>query len=85
MGLSRNRHTYNIAAPLFGNKTVLGQLLQNSVGVSLGLIHFIYGNNYLHLRRLSVVYSLNGLRHNTVVRCDNKHSYIGSHSAALTH
>ena len=85
VGLSRNGHAYNIAAPLFGNKTVLGQLLQNSVGISLGLIHFVYSNDYLNICRLCMVYSLNGLRHNTVVRRDNKHRNIGSHCAALTH
>ena len=75
----------NIAAPLFGNKTMLCKLLLNSVGVCALLINLVDCNDYAYLCRLCVVNSFNCLRHDTIICRNNKDSNIRYKCTAGTH
>ena len=85
MRLCGNRHADDVAAPLLGNKAMLGELLHNSVGICSRSVHLVYRNDYLNLSRLCVVDSLDCLRHNTVVRRNDKNGYIRCLCASCTH
>ena len=64
---------------------MLRELLEHPVRIGFRLIHLVYGYYYLNIRRFRVAYSLDCLRHNTVVRRNNKDGNISCHSAALAH
>ena len=84
-GLSGNRNADNVAAPLLANEVILGQLFLYLVGVCAFLIHLVDGNDDRNSGCLRVVDSLNGLRHDAVVRCNYQDSDIGNARAARSH
>ena len=82
---SRDGNADHVAAPFLGNKTVLGQLGLDGVGVRTRLIHLVDGNDNVNARRFRMVDRFNGLRHHAVVRRNNKDCNIGCHRASCTH
>ncbi len=83
--LCGNIDARNVAAPFFGNKSLLGKLLLNSVGVRTLFIYLIYRNDDADIGSLGVVYCLNCLRHDAVVRRNNDNRNVGNLCAAHTH
>ena len=84
-GLGGDGADNGVAAPLLGDEVVFGQLLHDAVGRGAGLIHLVYGNDYVNAGGLRVVYGLNGLRHDSVIRSDDEHRDIRSLRAARSH
>ena len=83
--LCRNGNTRCVAAPFLGNKLILCKLLLNLLGVSADLIHLINSHDHRNSGSLGVVDSLNGLRHNTVVRRNYENCDIRYLSASCAH
>ncbi len=83
--LCGDRAADGLAAPLLTDETVFGQLLLDAVGVCVRLIHLVDGDDDLNACSLGVVDSLNGLRHDAVVCCDDDDSDIGDLSTAGAH
>ena len=84
-GLRGYGYAGRIAAPLFGDQLILGELLLDLLGVRAGLIHFIDRDDDGNARRLRVVDRLYRLRHDTVVSRDNEDRDIRDLSTAGTH
>ena len=84
-GFGRNGADNGLAAPLFGNDVILGQLLLDTLGVGAHHVHLVDGNHQGNTGCFGVVDGLNGLRHNAVVRCNHKNGNIGDHGATGTH
>ena len=74
-----------VTAPLFGNELVLCELLLDSVGINIGLIHFVDSYDDCNACGLCVVDSFDSLGHNTVISGNNEHGNIRSLCAACTH
>ena len=78
-------YAYRIAAPFLGHKAVLRELLHYAVGICSLPVHLVYRDNYWHVRRLSVVYRLNRLRHYSIIRRDDEYYNIRDLRAARPH
>ena len=72
----RNRDSYYITTPFFNNEVVLSELLFYTFNISIGFVYLVDGYNYRYFCRLDMVYRLNGLRHYSVISCNNQNSYI---------
>ena len=84
-GLCGNRNADNVAAPLLAHEVVLGELFLDFIGICALLIHLVDGNDDGNSGSLCVVDSLNGLRHNTVVRRHYQYSDIRDARTARSH
>ena len=84
-GLGGDGADNGVAAPVFGHKAVLGQLLLDALGVGVGLIHLVDGNDDGDLGGLGVVDGLDGLRLDAVLRRNDEDRDIRDHRAAGTH
>ena len=84
-GKSRYGNSDNVTAPALGYKLVLSKLIENVIGISLGLIHFVNCYDNINACGLCVVYSLNGLGHYTVVGGYYQNCDIGGLSTSHTH
>ena len=84
-GLGGNGNADGIAAPLLGNQLVFGQLLLDALGIGLGLIHLIDGNDDGNTGLLGVVDGLDRLRHDTVIGGDDQYGNIGDLCTAGSH
>ena len=84
-GLGGDGADNGVAAPVFGHKAVLGQLLLDALGVCVGLIHLVDGNDDGDLGGLGVVDGLDGLRLDAVLRRNDEDRNIRDHRAAGTH
>ena len=84
-GLGGDGADNGVAAPVFGHKAVLGQLLLDTLGVCVGLIHLVDGNDDGDLGGLGVVDGLDGLRLDAVLRRNDEDRNIRDHRAAGTH
>ena len=76
---------YRVAAPLFGNETVVSQILFYFVYIGALFIHLVYGDDYGYARGFGVVYRLYRLRHYAVVGGNDEDYYIGNLRAARPH
>ena len=74
--LGRNRGHNDIAAPVFSQQAFLGQFFLDTVRVGTGLIDLVNCYHNGHACILGVVDSFNGLRHNAVICCYDKHCNI---------
>ena len=83
--LGRDLADDRVAAPLLGHDLVLGQLLEHAVRVRARLVDLVDRHDDRHVRRLGVVDRLDGLRHDAVVRRDDKDRDIRDLRAARTH
>ncbi len=84
-GLGGDGAADGVAAPLFADETVLGQLLLDALGVCLGLIHLVNGNDDRNLSGLGVVDGLHGLGHDAVVGGDDQNGDVRDHGTTGTH
>jgi len=60
-GLGGDGADNGVTAPVFSNKAVLGQLLLDALGVGVGLIHLVDGDDDGNFGGLGVVDGLDGL------------------------
>ena len=84
-GLGGDGAADGVAAPLFADETVLGQLLLDALRVGFGLIHLVDGHDDGDLRGLGVVDGLHGLGHDAVVGSHHQDGDVRDHGAAGTH
>ena len=80
-----NGNTGSIAAPLFGNQFIFGELLLHQIRVCSGLIHFVDGHDNGNACGLGVVDCLYGLGHDAVIGSHHQHGDIGYLCTAGTH
>ena len=80
-----NRYHNGVAAPILRNELMLCQLLFNVIRICARTVDFIDSYNDRYLCSLSMVDSLDGLRHYTVICCYNQNCNVGYLCAAGTH
>ena len=80
-----NRYHDGVAAPILRNELMLCQLLFNVIRICARTVDFIDSYNDRYLCSLSMVDSLDGLRHYTVICCYNQNCNVGYLCAAGTH
>ena len=83
--LGGDGHDDDVAAPLLGHEIVFHEPLLDLIGVCLGLIHLVHGDDDGHIGGLCVVDGLHRLRHDAVVRRNDENDDIGDGRAARTH
>ena len=74
-----------VAAPFFRRQTVFAQLSFYTVGICFRLIDFVDRNDDRNFSVFGVAYSFKCLRHNAVVRGNNKHNNIRNLRSACAH
>ena len=84
-GQGRDGDADDIAAPFFRDEAVFGQLLLDPVGVGVGFIHLVDGDDDLDVRRFGVVDRLDRLGHDAVVGRDDQDGDVGDGGAAGAH
>ena len=84
-GPRRDGHERRVAAVLLDDDAGLGQLGLDPVGVGIGLVDLVEGDDDRHLRRLGVADRLERLGHDAVVRRDDDDRDVGHLGAAGTH
>ena len=84
-GLGRDRHERHVAAVLLDDDARLGQLGLDAVGVGVGLVDLVEGDDDRHLGRLGVVDRLERLGHDAVVGGDDDDRDVGHLGAAGSH
>ena len=73
------------AAPLFGNEAEIGELLLDPLGVRVGLVDLVDGDEDRHPGGLGVIDRLPRLRHDAVVCGDDEDDDVGDARAAGAH
>ena len=84
-GLGRDRHERHVAAVLLDDDARLGQLGLDPVGVGVGLVDLVEGDDDRHLGRLGVADRLERLGHDPVVGRDHDDRDVGHPGAAGAH
>ena len=74
-----------LAAPLFDEDVLLGELLADAVGIGVGLVGLVDRDDDRHGRRLRVADGLEGLRHDAVVGGDDQDHDVGDLGTACAH
>jgi hypothetical protein len=74
-----------IAAPIFGQQAAVGELLLDALGLGVGLVDLVDGDDDRHLGRLGVVDGFERLRHDAVVGRHHQHDDVGDLGAAGAH
>ena len=74
-----------VAAPGFRDEPVLGQLLEDPVGVGVGQVDLVDGDDDGHVGRLGVVDGLDGLGHHAVVGGHDEDHDVGDLGASGPH
>ena len=85
MGLGRDRHHDDVAAPLFGQQAAIGKLLLDALGLGVGLVDLVDGDDDGHAGGPGVVDGFEGLRHDAVVGRHHQHHDVGDLGAAGAH
>ena len=85
MCLGGDGHADRVAAPLFGNQLVLGQLLHDAVDRRAFLIHLVDRHDDRNACRLGMVDRLDRLWHDAVVGRNDQHGNVRRHGAAGAH
>ena len=85
LGLGRDVDEDGLAAPLFRDELVLGELVADLVRVGARLVDLVDRDDDRNLRLLGVVDRLDGLRHRPVVGGDDQHDDVGHLGAAGAH
>ena len=73
------------ACPLFGNEAAIGELLLHAIGIGLGLVDLVDGDNDRNFGGLGVIDGFEGLRHHAVVGSNHDDDDVGDLGAASTH
>ena len=84
-GLCGDRTDDRVAAPLFGDEVVFGEILLDAVGVRAGEVHFVDRHDDRRPGGLGMVDGLDRLRHDAVIGRDDENGDIGHHRAAGAH
>ena len=84
-GLRRYRNADDVSAILLRDEVILHQLLLYLIRVCCRLIHLIDGNDDRRVCSLRVVDRLDGLRHDTIIGCNNEYRDIGRLCTTHTH
>ena len=74
-----------VPAPLLGHQSLLGELLEDAIGVGVGAVHLVDRDDDRHLGRLGVVDRFDGLGHHAVVGRDHEDDDVGDLGAARAH
>ena len=74
-----------VAAPLLRDETVLADLLEDAVGIRVGLVHLVDRHDERHVGRLGVVDRFDGLGHDAVVGGDDQDDDVRDLGAAGAH
>ena len=85
LGLRRDVLEDRVAAPLLGLQPLPDELIAHPLGVRIGPVDLVHGNEDGHSGRLRVVDRLDRLRHDAVVGGDDQDSHIGDLRAAGAH
>ncbi len=81
----RDLDVEDVAAELLDDELVLQQLLADAVGVGVGLVHLVDGDDDRHLRRLGVADRLDRLLLDAVIAGDDEDDDVGDVGAARAH
>jgi len=73
------------SAPLFGYEVILREFLHHFVGIGILFIYFVDGHNNGNIGRPCMVNRLNRLRHDTIVRGNDKDNNIRHKGASCPH
>ena len=80
-----NRHHDGVAAPILGQQAAIGQLLLDALGLGIGFVDFVDGDDDGHAGRLGVIDGFERLRHHAVVGGHHQDDDIGDFGAAGAH
>src|SRR5215204_6314203 len=83
--LGRDGDHLDVAAPLDGLEPLHREFLADAVGVGVGLVDLVDGDDDGHVRGARVLDGLDGLRHDAVVGRDDEHDHVGRLRAARAH
>ena len=83
--LGGDGHHHRIAAPVFGQQAAIGELLLDALGLRVGLVDLVNGDDDGDLGGAGVVDGFEGLRHDAVVGRHHQHHDIGDFGAAGAH
>src|SRR6185437_5220421 len=73
------------AAPILGEQAAVGELLFDPVGLGVGLVHLVDGDDDGHAGGLGVVHGLERLGHDAVIGGDHQHDDVGDLGASGAH
>ncbi len=73
------------ACPLFRNQAAIGELLLHAIGIGLGLVDLVHGDDDGNIGGLGVIDGFEGLRHHAVVGGNHDHHDVGHLGAARAH
>src|SRR5207248_11338713 len=76
---------HGVAAPAFPEQATVSKFLLDAVGVGVGLIDLVDGDDDGHFGGPGVVNRFNRLRHDAVVSGDDEHDHVGDFGAAGAH
>ena len=81
----RDLDVEHLAAEFLDDELVLQQLLPHPLGLGVGPVHLVDGDDDRHLGRLGVADRLDRLLHDAVVGGDDQHDDVGDIGAAGAH
>ncbi len=84
-GARRHVHENVLAAPLFGDDFLLGQLGAHALRIRVALVDLVHGDDDRHASRLRVLDRFDRLRHHAVIRRDHENDDVRRLRAACTH
>ena len=85
LGLRRDVLEDRLAAPLLGLQSLPDELVAHPLGVRVGPVDLVHGDEDGHAGGLGVVDRLDRLRHDAVVGGDDQDGHVGDLRAAGTH
>ena len=85
MVLRRDFDHHRVAAPLFGHQAAVGELALHALGLRVGLVDLVDGDDDRHVRGFRVRDGFFGLRHHAVVGGHDQHDDVGHLRAARAH
>ncbi len=83
--LRGDRHHHHVAAPILGQQAAVRQLLLDPLGLGVGLVDLVNGDNDRHLGSPCMVDGFERLRHHTVVGRHHQHHNVRNFGAAGAH
>jgi hypothetical protein len=75
----------DIAAPIFGQHSAIGELLLNAIGLGSRFVDFVDSDNHRDAGRSGVIDGFEGLGHDAIVGGDDEHNDIGDLGSAGAH
>ena len=83
--LGGDRHHDRVAAPILGQQAAVGELLLDALGLGVGLVDLVDGDDDRHFGGAGVVDGFEGLRHDAVVGRHHQDHDVGDLGAARAH